>query len=42
MMTPVIVTVLGIAFLKESFTAVQAVGGMLILVCGVFIYKKNI
>ncbi len=42
MMTPVIVTVLGIVFLKESFTAVQTAGGCLILICGVFIYKKKI
>lgn len=42
MMTPVIVAVLGIVFLREPFTVVQAAGGGLILVCGVFIYKKKI
>jgi len=42
MFTPIIVTIIGIIFLEEKFTPIQAVGGFLIIMSGIGIHKKNI
>ncbi|MBN1785912.1 MAG: DMT family transporter [Candidatus Methanofastidiosa archaeon] len=42
MATPIVVTVIGIIFLNEHFSLVQAVGGFLIILSGAFIHSKNI
>lgn len=42
MSTPVIVTILGVVFLNEHFSLIQALGGILIILSGVFIHLKNI
>lgn len=41
MMTPVLVAVIGILFLGETFSIVQAVGGAIILLCGVSLSLKE-
>ncbi len=42
MATPLIVTIIGVFILKESFSAVQTVGGALIIVSGILIHGKDI
>lgn len=42
MFTPIIVTIIGIIFLDEKFTPIQAVGGFLIIMSGIGIHKKDI
>ncbi len=40
--TPIIVSVISFLFLKESFTIIQAIGGIIIIISSVLVQKKNI
>jgi drug/metabolite transporter (DMT)-like permease len=42
MIVPLLVSILGILFLKETINLIQAVGGLLIILSGYLIYKKDI
>ena len=42
MVVPVIVTVLGLIFLKEPINIFQILGGIIIIISGILVQKKNI
>jgi len=42
MVTPIVVTILGVLFLDEHFSVVQAIGGFLIIASGACIHMRNI